>query len=327
MTQNNPTSTSLFGLTLGSIALILITALLIIGFVPGRLTVQCSQGDANDLLCPATPTFTITPTPTPTDTLTPTSTNTATPTPTATLTPTPTASQTPTPTETPTPTPTPTNTPTITPTPLPFSAKVSGLDEGRLKLRTRPVDGDIVINLEEGTQVFVLGQYKDGSWLQVTTGNRSGWVSTQHITLDNPQETIDDVPSVVPPSAPTVTLDPNNPDSYSKTFLVIAGRTRLFDFTAIDRPTTLIVLNRPGNPNVPLLAGNVVNEGVLPDGSDREVFVLSEYFSFASRSDFNGLSWQGGMPGDRYTIEIANIGNNDIEFCFAFEEVFEWTCR
>jgi uncharacterized protein YgiM (DUF1202 family) len=49
-----------------------------------------------------------------------------------------------------------------------------------LRLRTAPVNGDIITTVPTGTVVDVVGRTADNSWIQVNVGDQSGWMSSAY---------------------------------------------------------------------------------------------------------------------------------------------------
>ena len=108
---------------------------------------------------------------------------------TSTLTPTPTFS--PTTTYTETPIPSPTSTPTITETPSPTTTPtispllIAAIKYDGSNLRFGPsTDYPVVARLGQGTELYLLGQSQDGTWLVVTLpdGNQ-GWIALELLNL------------------------------------------------------------------------------------------------------------------------------------------------
>jgi uncharacterized protein YgiM (DUF1202 family) len=309
MTQEEPGAMARqpFGLTCGSIALISLTVILIIGFVPTRLQIQCGRENAN-VLCTPTPTIpTETPTHTPTWTPTPTHTYTPTSTPTSTYTPTPTPTYTP----TPTPTFTPTATPTATPTP---SAVI--LAEPRLMLRLQPcLESGIVDRLETGEEVAILGRTPTGQWYRIRTSDeKEGWVSSNDQLIEssvNPKELEIITHSPCPTSSPqesgrpiSGTLNPN----------AKLGHV----FTVQDEPITFNLLFRPN-------VNGLVAQIYIYKQDDTE-YVGSGTRQPLEAGDIGRLSWTGGERNFSYYIDIVNYSTQTFEYCLVAKEVFEWVC-
>lgn len=319
MTQEEPGAMARqpFGLTCGSIALISLTVILIIGFVPTRLQIQCGRENANVLCTPTPTTPTETPTHTPTSTPTPTHTYTPTPTPTSTYTPTPTPTY--------TPTPTPTSTPTLTPTPDYVTGVVNVGEETRLMLRLRPVkDLAIIERLKNGTDVIVLGRTDDSEWFRVlvpSSGNQ-GWVDPNFIILDDPSEFAE-----IPGLNPILVRTPEEATEVELLDLVndqrgtlAPGESRAYRFTAKDVETILILVFRPNvNPANQQLEFVISQEG-------QPIGVGGSYNELLEGTGLGGLTWRGGTPGESYFLDIFNHSSEPVEFCLSPREVFEWVC-
>lgn len=309
--MTNKRQTGISSLSIGIIALIAVTAILIIGFPLANWGAQCERGGAN-IIC--------TPTLTPTSTYT----HTATSTPTATLTTTPTQTLTPTPTNTPTSTPT--STPTHTATPTPTStpdyvmAKVT-INQPRANVRGQPKQDSPVVNtLANDAEIIILSRTSDGRWFQVTTTEMPatplGWIANL-IAIDEPEEyaEIPTVPPIPSSSPPTVTSGTGD--------FIGPGENQHFEFTGAHPITTWVLLFRPDINNY---GSRQLVEFIISE-DNREAGRGGLYVEPPKGVDFGGLVWQGGTPGLHYRLDINNKGSERVEFCIVPMKVHSWVCN
>ena len=87
---------------------------------------------------------------------------------------------------------------------------VYGLNDGvPLRVRSAPVDGDVVAQLYNGDVVTILATSEDGTWYQVKTANGvTGWSSATYIRINTP-----DTPPEAPPEGSTGTVHKLNEGS------------------------------------------------------------------------------------------------------------------
>ena len=85
----------------------------------------------------------------------------------------------------------------------PVTGTVAGLDDGvPLRVRSAPVDGDVVDRLYNDDVVTILAISEDGKWYQVLTPNGvTGWSSAEFIRINEP-----DTPPAPPPEGATGTV-------------------------------------------------------------------------------------------------------------------------
>lgn len=114
-------------------------------------------------------------------------------------------------------TPRPSETPSPTPTP---NGRVME-EMGGLRLRLAPSrSGEVLVSLDELTELFVLGKTQDEIWLRVITlAGEEGWVMSQYVETDLAALPIlapETVLLATATSAATITPDIVNPDGYVK---------------------------------------------------------------------------------------------------------------
>lgn len=268
----------------------------------------------------------ISPTP-PTLTRVPIYTPTSTPTPNPTNSPTPSSTPVPSPTYTPTLSSTPTLTLTLSPTSLPIGVVVAD----NLNVRWGPgLEYGYAGALYKDEKVIILGSTPDGSWFKVETTNlRDIWVSAIRIEVIGDSSDIPIV-SLPPTPFPTPLFNPPNEArtlelrSISVSGEISPDQGQDYIFFENEKETVFILMFEPNVNQVQFILydqdqtgqSRVVGVGSHPS-SDRD-------------GDFRTgeLVWRGGplVSGKAYYLRIINSSPEDIRYCLATEDVYQWSC-